>query len=195
MKPKTLMRNLGLLLGVALALPVHAFNITPRAVQITPHSEPRGHLLVQVNQNVVYFLGLNVEPGFVLEPNAVEIFACTDLVYDPVTGEVIDCLHYLNDTDQHNLKVDYSLLSGEGPSATVVKTVKLGKMTLFNPNEGHLVTKHFLPYPAGAISVRIYGSLFGVETDLTIPCSTDPLLHSYSCISYRDSDVGAVFYP
>lgn len=202
MNLKKLMRSATLVSGVALAIPVHAITITPDGVQITPGSEPIGHLEVVVSDDIVYFLGLSVEPAYLLEPNRVEVFACTDLVRDPATGELLDC-RYINEADdvpsdpsthpedKVRLKVKFELLAAEGEDAEVVKRANLGKMEVVTPTEGHYATKTFLPYPAGAIAVIISGTINGVKADNRVACATgEP--HTYSCIEYR---VPAVFFP
>ncbi|MGH8527987.1 MAG: hypothetical protein ACREXY_28325, partial [Gammaproteobacteria bacterium] len=182
MKLTKLMRNAALVFGVALAVPVHAVKITPDGVQITPASEPRGHVEVVVSDDIVYFLGLSVEPAYLLEPNNVEIFACTDLVRDPATGELLDC-RSINEADnvrgdpsthpedKVRVKARIDALDKEGEDAKVVSRAKLGKLKVVNPTEGHYATKTFLPYPPGPIAVRISGTINGVETDLRTACT------------------------
>jgi len=201
MKMKKLMRSAALVFGVALAVPVHAVNITPDGVQITPASEPRRHLEVVVSDDIVYFLGLSVEPAYLLEPNNVEIFGCADVVRDP-SGALLDCRAIneadnvsgdpsTNPEDRVRVKAVIFALDKEGEDAKVVSRANLGKLKVVNPTEGHYATKTFLPYPPGSIAVRIFGTINGVETDLRIACATgEP--HTYSCIDYRG---GAVFYP
>lgn len=202
MNLKKLMRSAVLVSGVALAVPVHAIKITPDGVQLTPGSEPIGHLEVPVSDNIVVFLGLSVEPAYLLEPNRVEVFACTDLVRDPATGEFLDC-RSINEADnvpgdpsthpedKVRLKARIELLAAEAEDAEVVEEAELGKMKVVNPTEGHYATKVFLPYPAGVYSVILSGTINGVEHHSRTICSTgEP--HTFSCIEYR---VPAVFFP
>lgn len=163
-------------------------------IQIQPNTPPLGHLFVPVGDGSVgFFLGMRVEPAYVLEPNGVEIYAYADLVYE--NGEFADG-RIINETDndpndpathpEDKVKVyaTVQLLSEEGPSGKVKAHQDLGKLFRANAEVGYYLNE-YIPNPAGPYAIIFKGEINGQKVDTRLFCSTDPEVHTFSCIEHR----------
>lgn len=194
MKRSKLVAACQLALAAAFATPVHAADL-PR---IQPNTPPLGHLFVPVGDGSVgFFLGLRVEPAYVLEPNGVEIYAYADIVYE--NGEFADG-RIINEADddpndpsthpEDKVKVyaKIQLLSKEGPDGKVKAYQGLGRLLRTNAEAGYYL-KEYIPNPAGPYAIILHGAVNGQVFDKRLFCSTDPESHTFSCVEHRYSAV------
>lgn len=190
----TLFKTAVLAIGTTVIASAWAVQVTPEGVQLRPNSVPLRHLFIPVGDGTVgFFLGMNNEPAYVLEPNGYEVFAYADIVYDK-DGNFMDG-RYIDESDNDSkdpathpedkvrLKATVELLAEEDPNAEVLASRKLGLLKPANPSVGSYLVE-FLPNPAGPYALRLRGKVNGQRCDDRILCSTgEP--HTFSCIGYR----------
>lgn len=190
----TLFKTVVLAIGTTVFASASAVQEIPEGVQLRPNSVPFGHLFVPVGDGTVgFFLCMNSEPAYVLEPNGYEIFGYADVVYDG-DGNVIDG-RYIDESDNDpndpathpedkvRLKATVQLLAEEDPNAEVLASQKLGFLKLANPSVGSYIVE-FLPNPAGPYAVILRGTVNGQWYDDRLLCSIGET-HTFSCVEYR----------
>jgi hypothetical protein len=188
------MKSRTLLVALALAATPAASVYAGDLIRILPNTPPLGHLFVPVGDGTVgFFLGMRVEPAYVLEPNGVEIYAYADSVYengDPVDGRFINEADDdpgnpdTHPEDEVKINATIQLLSQEGPDGKVKAYQALGRLLRTNAEVGYYL-KEFIPNPAGPYAIRLHGEINGQDFNQGLFCSTDPENHTFSWIEHR----------